>query len=234
MAKILGSPEAPPATRASGPGWRDPRLWIGVAIVAASVVAGARLFASADDTVAVWAATARHGAGDQLDQADLTSVRIHFAEAGTVDGYVTLDQQLPADLVLSRGIEAGELLPRASVGTSVESGLVQVPIAVEPEQVPGSVAAGAVVDVYLVAPAVAGAPVGSGPGAGDPSAGAAAASAAPALSEVTVLEAPRPSESFGTSGKRQLVLAVPEGSATAFFQLLGASQGAVITVVRRG
>ena len=33
----------------------DPRLWVGVAIVAVCVVAGARLLAAADDTVAVWA-----------------------------------------------------------------------------------------------------------------------------------------------------------------------------------
>ena len=34
---------------------------------------------------------------------------------------------------------------------SADTGLVEVPIAVEPEQVPPSVAAGAVVDVYVVA-----------------------------------------------------------------------------------
>ena len=43
------------------PGWRDPRLWIGIAIVAVSVVAGARLLAAADDSVTVWAAAADLG-----------------------------------------------------------------------------------------------------------------------------------------------------------------------------
>lgn len=225
VAKNLGGPEAPPATRARGPGWRDPRLWIGVAIVAASVVAGARLFAAADDTVAVWASAGRHGAGDELQVADLTPVRVRFADPGTLAGYYAVDQKLPGDLLLSRGVEPGELLPRASVGAAVASDLVQVPIAVEPEQVPGSVAAGAVVDIYLVTPAGASATADKA---------ATAASGAPALSAVTVLEAPRLSESFGTSGKRQLVLAVPQASAAPFFQLLGASQSPVITVVRRG
>ena len=51
----------PASTRAAAggprhpPGWRDPRLWIGVAIVAVSVVVGSRLLAAADDSVAVWA-----------------------------------------------------------------------------------------------------------------------------------------------------------------------------------
>ncbi|MBW6551905.1 hypothetical protein MMA91_24640, partial [Salmonella enterica] len=56
----------PPAVRASTPGWRDPRLWVGVAIVAVSVVGGARLLASADDTVAVYGVVTDMGAGDEV------------------------------------------------------------------------------------------------------------------------------------------------------------------------
>lgn len=41
----------PPATRTGTPGWRDPRLWIGVLVVAASVVLGARIVGGSDDTV---------------------------------------------------------------------------------------------------------------------------------------------------------------------------------------
>lgn len=230
VAKTLGSPQVPSATRRGGPGWRDPRLWVGVVIVAASVVLGARLLAAADDTVAVWASTERHGAGDRLQAGDLSAVRVRFADSGTLGGYFTVDDELPADLQLTRGLEPGELLPRASVGTATETGLVQVPIAVEPEQVPGSVAAGAVVDIYLVAPSGSEEPEGAGEG--QPVAPADAGAAA--LTEVTVLEAPRPSESFGTSGRRQLVLAVPQDAAASFFQRLGATQSPVITVVRRG
>ena len=40
------APGAPP------PGWRDPRLWIGVAIVAVSVLVGALVLGTSDDTVA--------------------------------------------------------------------------------------------------------------------------------------------------------------------------------------
>ena len=47
----LGKPgtQAPAATRVARPGWRDPRLWIGLLIVAGSVVLGARLLAAVDD-----------------------------------------------------------------------------------------------------------------------------------------------------------------------------------------
>ena len=47
--------DVPAALRGQRPAWRDPRLWIGIVLVAASVVVGARVLAAADDTVQVWA-----------------------------------------------------------------------------------------------------------------------------------------------------------------------------------
>ena len=44
---------APPVSRAQSPGWRDPRVVVGVVIVAVCVLLGARVLGSADDTVAV-------------------------------------------------------------------------------------------------------------------------------------------------------------------------------------
>lgn len=225
VANTAGSPGPVAASRPRGPGWRDPRLWIGVVLVAASVVGGARLLAAADDTVAVWAASGRHGAGDRLERDDLTTVQVRFADDATQADYYTATDTLPAELVLSRGVEPGELLPRASIGAADDVDVVEVPIAVDPELVPGSVSTGAVVDVYLVAAAGTAA---QGTGA------AAGAATAPALSGVTVLEAPALGDGFGTTGKRQLVLAVPSADASGFFALLGASQSPVLTVVRRG
>ena len=49
-----------------------------------------------------------------------------------------------------------------------------------------------------------------------------------------MVDAPPLAESFGTTGRRQLVLAVPEADAAPFFALLGAYDTAVLTVVRRG
>jgi hypothetical protein len=215
---------ATPAQRVRRPGWRDPRLWVGVVLVAGSVVAGARLLAAADDTVRVWAAATDLGSGERLTEDDLVAARVRFADDATLAGYYTVDDALPADLRLVHGLASGDLVPRAAVGAAADSGLVEVPIAVEPEQVPPSVASGAVVDVYVVA----------GPAAeGEP----AAASDGPALAGVTVVDAPPLAESFGTSGRRQLVLAVPEDDAAPFFALLGSatsSGSAVLTVVRRG
>jgi hypothetical protein len=204
---------ATPARRVRRPGWRDPRLWIGVVLVAGSVAVGARLLAAADDTVQVWTAASDLGAGARLTEEDLVAARVRFDDVAALAGYFTVDDELPADLELVHGVGAGELVPRAALGRTGERGLVEVPIAVEPEQVPPSVTTGAVVDVYVVAvPATEG----------------------PALEGVTVVDAPPLAESFGTSGRRQLVLAVPEAATAPFFALLGSHDTAVLTVVRRG
>ena len=71
--------DVPPATRSTNPGWRDPRLWVGVVLVTGSVVAGARIMAGADDTTAVWAASGDLVAGQTLTTEDLTATRVRFA-----------------------------------------------------------------------------------------------------------------------------------------------------------
>lgn len=227
MARDLGAPTAapaPPAVRATAPGWRDPRLWIGIVIVAVSVVAGARLMSAADDTVAVWSASADLGPGDRVGPEDLVATRVRFADTDDLAGYFTVDDELPADLELSRGVGAGELLPRAAVGPAGQSHTVELPIAVDAEQVPSSVDSGSEVDIWLV-PSAAGAGGRAARGA---------AGHAPALSGVTVVDAPALEEGFSTSGKRQLVLAVDEEDAQRFFALLASTEDPVITVVRRG
>ncbi|MGZ4445964.1 MAG: hypothetical protein ACXVW4_04045 [Nocardioides sp.] len=215
MSRDLG--EAPPATRAATPGWRDPRMWVGVLIVAVSVVAGARLVASADDSVQVWAAAGDLGPGDRVQADDLVARRVRFADAGDLGRYFAVTDRLPADLELTRGVGSGELLPRAAVGSAGASDTVQVPLAVDPEQVPDSVSSGSVVDVWLV-----------------PSSGRhRPAQAGPALAGVTVVDAPPVDEGFSTTGKRQLVLAVGQDDAAAFFALLSGLESPTITVVRR-
>ncbi len=208
--------------RTATPGWRDPRLWIGIAIVAASVVGGARLLASADDTVTVWAVAADMGAGDQVTEEDLVAHRVRFADDAQLDRYFAGDDPLPGDLELLRGVGEGELLPRAAVGSAEDTDTLQVPISVAVERVPASVGAGSVVDVFIVArPTDPQGPAPGGPGE-------------PALRAVTVVAAPAGDDTFGAAGERQLDLAVPEDDAQAFFELLNSFDGPVLTVVRRG
>lgn len=221
-----GSSTAPQAARSSRPGWRDPRLWIGLAIIAACVVTGARVLGAADQTVAVWAVRSDAGAGAVLTRADLEVHRVHFARAADLAGYLPADQALPDSLPLTRPIGAGELLPRSAVATGTPSDTVQLPLAVDPAQVPPGVRSGSVVDVYVLGSA--------GGATGDAARLGSAAPATPALSAVTVVAAPRIDDVFGGGqSQRQLTLAVPEKRVQAFFGLIGSIADPTITVVLR-
>ena len=214
--------DMPNAQRASAPGWRDPRLWFGVALVAASVLVGALVLGTSDDTVAVWAAADTMGPGHTLTADDLTVRRVGFADAADAALYVGADEQLPSGLHLLHGVAAGELLPRAAVGSSDATALRQVPVSVASDQVPGSVGEGDVVDVYL-RPATrsgcSGTPVCSGH---------------PVLAGVTVLDAPPADQAFGSGGGRMLVLGVRDPDAHRFFRLLATTDDPSLTVVGRG
>jgi len=174
--------------------------------------------------VQVWATAGDLGAGQRVEADDLVAQRVRFADRDALAGYFTVDDELPADLELTRSVGRGELLPRAAVGTPDETGLVEVPIAVEPELVPRDIASGDVVDVYVVAPISADV---DGKAEQAPPDG-------PALTGATVVDAPELESSFGTSGKRQLVLGVAEDAAPAFFALLARYDAPSLTVVRRG
>ena len=221
VSRNLGSsaaPHAAQAVRVTRPGWRDPRLWVGVLIVTVSVVAGARVLASADDTVSVWAAARDMGAGDTITADDLVVRRVRFGETTGLERYFAAASDLPADLRLLRGVGAGELLPRTAVGPAGDYGLVQLPVAVDAELVPPAVAAGSVVDLYVL------------PSSG----GRCPAGCAPVLRGVTVVSASSLDEGFGTSGKRQLVLGVADDEAGDFFEAYGGVDAPTVTVVRRG
>lgn len=216
----LGKPgtSAPPvATRVARAGWRDPRLWIGLLIVAGSVVLGARLLAAADDTVSVWAVVDDQGAGSPVGVDDVVAVRVRFADDADLAHYLPAEDPLPDDIVLSRGIGAGELLPRAAIDPARDAGTVRVPVDLEPDRVPPDVDTGSVVDVY----------VGGVGGRGD------RAPSGLALSEVTVVAAPPVEESFAVTGTRQLVLAVDDAEVADFLALLDGLDDPVVRIVQR-
>lgn len=219
----------PPAQRSPASGWRDPRLWVGVVIVAASVVLGVRVLGAADDTVEVWAVAGDLGAGDEVGADDLVATPVLFGDDAGLDRYVEVSEQLPAALTLTRGLGAGELLPRAAMGDAAEAGTVQIAVAVDDVRVPSSVAAGAVVDLYLL----------SGGAATDDDTAAVPGDGEQVqqrgdrvLDDVTVI-ASSTEQDFGAVGRRKLELAVPAEAAPGFFALLAGSSEPVLSVARQ-
>ena len=201
-----------PATRATRPGWRDPRLWVGVAVVAVSVVAGARLLASADDSVPVWVAAGDLAAGAELAAADLEARQVRFVDGADLDRYLPADEPLPTDARLLRGVGEGELVPRTALRAGEDAGVLQLPIAVDPALVPGSVSTGSVVSVYVRDTTRCRDCEGA------------------ALEEVTVLDAPAVDD---LTGARQLVVAVEREDADRWFALLAGLEAPVVTVLGR-
>ena len=144
------SPASPPAARGRRSRWADPRLWVGVLLVLASLLVGARVFASADDTVAVETMNHDAVAGSPLTPGDLHLTSVHFADSSQARRYVTTAATIVAGATLTRDVGAGELLTTTSV--SVGAGPVdkQLPLGVGAAGMPAGLAAGDRVDVWAV------------------------------------------------------------------------------------
>ena len=209
--------DVPPAARSTTRGWRDPRLWVGVALVAGSVVAGARLLATADDTTAVWAVADDLAAGEVLTADDLTATRVRFADAADAGRYLAVQDELPAELTLTRALGAGELVPEAALGAAADQEQVSVSISLPADQVPTGVASGSRVDVWVV---------------GESRGRRAAAELV--LEDVAVLEAPQLADSFAAATTRQVVLGVPEDEQEALAVILAGTGEESLRIVGRG
>jgi hypothetical protein len=213
--------DVPPAARASAPGWRDPRLWIGVVLVTGSVVSGARLLSGADDMTSVWSASSDLAAGQTLGAGDLVATRVRFDEGGDRARYLSVDDELPATLTLTRPLAAGELVPAAALGEEAAGDTVAVSIAVAAEHVPTGLVRGSRVDVWVIA-------------GNDVADRRSRAAAELVLGDIVVLDAPVVTDSFASATSRQLVLAVPEGEDESLGLVLAASGDDRVRVVGRG
>jgi len=211
---------APQAQRSRRPGWRNPRLLLGLLLVAASVVAGARLMAAADDTVGVWTVARDLPAGATLDDGDLKRRQVRFPDEATADGYLAATDDLPTGATLNRPVSKGELLPRAAIAEQAGRDLVEVPISVAVDDLPATVRQGSVVDIW-VAPKVA-------------AVGGQRPTAVPVLSDVVVVAVPRGSNSLAPESTRQVIVGVPAERAGELGKALGGISDGRVVVARKG
>ena len=203
---------SPPASRVRRPGWRDPRLAVGVVLVCASALLGARLLDRADDTVAVLAAQGPLVAGQEVEPGDLVAVRLRFSSAADADRYLPGDAQVAPGTVATREVGAGELVPRAAIAAAAGDRLVEVPLAVPVTGVPASVGPGARVDVWVTRPRADGG----------------TARAEQVLRAVAVLATGR-----GNGAVRQVVVGVPTSEEAGLARVVAALPDAAVVLVRR-
>jgi hypothetical protein len=197
--EVAGSP---PARRATRPGWRDPRFAVGLVLVALSVVVGVRVVEGRDDTTPVLAAARPLAAGEELAPDDVTVVEVRFTSSGDADRYLPADGSVTsagaAPVVLTRGVGAGELLPRTATSDGAVAD-VQVPLAVPLGRVPSTVQVGSVVDVWATPSA----------DAGPADAGDAGDGAVRVLRDVPVLALGR-GQGLGPDSEIRVVVGVPD------------------------
>jgi hypothetical protein len=133
---------SPPARRLHHPSWLDLRLIAGILLVLVSVLVGAKVVASADRSVQVWALARDVAAGTTLAADDLRPARVRLFDNG--EAYLRVVQS-PAGRTVTRDMHAGELLPRLAVVPTRPGAIVNIPV--EAGNAPG-LARGALIDVW--------------------------------------------------------------------------------------
>lgn len=130
------------------PHWRDPRLGVGILLVVASVALGSWLFATADRSVEVYQARATLTPGQPVLATDLVIVR---AQLDDVAGSYLLPSQDLDDLVISRTVPAGDLVPMSALGDAGAIDVRPVQIAMN-SAMQDLVEIGSLVDLWVALP----------------------------------------------------------------------------------
>lgn len=136
------TPPSPVARRLRPPSWFEPRLVAGVLLVVVSVATGARIVATADRSVQVWALDRDVAAGTVLTAEDVRPARVRLFDSAPL--YLR-STQAPTGRSVSRGLGKGELLPVAALRHPPPGVVVAIPV--RPENAP-AVSRGQSVDVW--------------------------------------------------------------------------------------
>jgi len=237
------------ATRLRRPRWTDPRLLVGLVLVAVATVAGARLLAGADDTAAVWATADEVRAGDPVRTDDLVATPVHI-EGLSTSPYLVAGESPPTG-VFTHDLAAGELVAGTGVAAAVSAAGAELSLAVETGDAPADLAAGELVPVSAVGaePGSGGAELSLSVALGDAPADLAtgdlvdvwavpdeavpgAADAQRVLAALPVLAVAEPSAALGGT-ERQVLLRLDD-SGDALADPLGRLAGGSVVLVRVG
>jgi len=196
---------------------------VGLLLVAGSVLVGARVLATADDTVDVWSLSADVPAGRPLGPDVLEVDRVRFTDGTTAAGYLPAGDALGPGAVAGRDLSAGELLPRSAVADSAAAQLSHLPIVVSASGAPADLRAGDVVDVWVV-------PAQSTAQSTDGSTGPATR----LLESVTVVASQRDSGPLGEAATRQVLIGLDEKVPGGLGELLTAVTTGSVVLIRSG
>lgn len=124
--------------------WGDARFFLGILLVVASVAGVWFVVAASRQTVPAFAASRTIVPGEAISRDDVRLVDVSLGQLG--DAYLAPDA-LADGLVATRTIASGELVPRSAVGEASAARTTSVVLR-SAVDVPGSVEAGSVVEVW--------------------------------------------------------------------------------------
>ena len=197
-----GSATTGPATavRITRLRWRDVRLWVGLALILVSMVAGARLLSGPDGAALVWRASADLVRGG-VPVAE--PVQVHLGDAAAA--YLPADAPIDGRMLIA--VPAGALIPARAVGDPSVGDVREVTVPVDPLHAPVGLTSGDRVDVWSTAKDAATTDL-------DPTA------AAPVLVLPGVLVVGADREALGVGGEIPVVLEVPTAQVALLVQAL--------------
>lgn len=134
-----------PARRLRQPGWKDPRLLVGILLVVASVAGVLTLVTTQDKTVPMYVARQDISLGQKIEESALRTVDVRLD--AVQQRYLSAEQKPAKDLHANSLIRKGELLPISAIGGRDPQG--RKPVSVQlTEGLPVAVTVGARVDLW--------------------------------------------------------------------------------------
>lgn len=123
----------------------DPRLIIGIGLIAASTLGGWALISGLDDATEVYVSRDTLTSGTSIDAGDLTTASVRLG--GSTADYLRPGDIPPGGLVVTRTVGPGELVPSSAVDDADSTGLATL---VVPSRgaLPTGLGAGSRVDVW--------------------------------------------------------------------------------------
>jgi hypothetical protein len=136
----------PRAKRLQRPSWRNARLLVGLVLILLGTALGAKVVASADDTVPMYAAATAIRPGDHLGSDNLTRVDVQLGPQAA--RYLSARSAVADDSYALREIPEGELVPAGAVGGRGAVSVQAVTVEVDANSARG-LPANATVDVWV-------------------------------------------------------------------------------------
>lgn len=130
--------------------WRwnfDLRVFVGITLIAASLISAYVISQSTSKMITVWSATNDLAPGETIEETDVTITRVALVDKA--EFYLDGNSPILGTHVL-RTIKASELIPAFALSEVPINELHKVPIALSSLRIPHGVNNGSVVDVYGV------------------------------------------------------------------------------------